>query len=208
MRIRSIAAALVAAGVAFAASAGGPVVLYNNFGAGDSYNTGSGWTISQGNPVNQDWDQGFHFTVLGGDFLLTQLDFAMGFVTGTNSITMTLYDSVGGLPGAALESVVVGGFGGFGNNNPPAAAVFSGSTVLQDGEEYHFIASSANNAWLAWNLNSTGATGRVYRLDLGPWTRDDSAAAAAARVWGEVVPAPGVLALLGLSGLVARRRRR
>jgi len=183
-------------------------ILFDNFGSGDSYNTGSGATISDGEPINTDWDQGFGFTVAGGTFFLDSLDFAMGHVTGTNEITMSVYDSVGGLPGNVLEEVVVGGFGPFGQDNPPETAVFSGDTVLEEGEQYFFVASSAENAWLAWNFNNIGDEGTtVRRQDLGDWTTSQGNRVAA-RVNGSPVPAPGVVALLGVAGLVGRRRRR
>lgn len=184
-------------------------VLFNNFGQGDSYTVGSGATISDGAPIGTDFDQGFGFTVSGGDFFLDSLEFAMGFVTGsTNGVTITVYDSSGGVPGNELESVVVSDFGSFGNANPLAVANFSGSTVLQDGMQYFFVASSFADSWLAWNNNDQGIMGTtVFRSNLGAWSVG-SGTTVAARVNGTAVPAPGALALLGLAGLAARRRRR
>lgn len=199
--------ALLAVGMAFVGGAASADVLFNTFGTGDSYNTGSGATISAGSPIGTDWDQGFGFTVSGGDFFLDSLEFAMGFVAGTNSVTITVYDSMGGVPGSELESVVVSDFGSFGSSNPVSTANFSGTTVLEDGSEYFFVASSFADSWLAWNVNDQGFTGRVNRSDLGQW-QVSGGTAVAARVNGSAVPAPGALALLGLAGLASRRRRR
>jgi hypothetical protein len=191
------------------AAAPATVVLYDNFGPGESYNTGSGWTVSVGPPVNTKWEPGFGFTVSGGDFLLTEVDFAVGHVTGTNSIRMHLYDSAGGLPNSVLQTVIVSGFGPFGNFNPPSTADFGGQTTLQDGQQYFLIAEAVGpDAWLAWNWNDQGVLGRVFRADEGPWTADN-ATSPVARVFGElVVPAPGTLALLAFAGVISRRRRR
>jgi hypothetical protein len=192
------------------AAASASTVLYDNFGPGDSYNPGSGWTVSVGPPVNTKWEPGFGFTVSGGDFALTTVDVGIGYVTGTNSVRLHLYDSAGGLPNSVLQTVIVSDFGPFGSLNPPTTADFGGQTILEDGQQYFLVAEAVGpGAWLAWNWNDQGVLGRVFRADEGPWTADN-ATSPVARVFGElvVVPAPGALALLGLAGLVGVRRRR
>ncbi len=183
-------------------------VIFNNFGAGDSYQTNIGWTLSDGAPIGTDNDQGDAFTVTGGNFFLDQIDVAIGLVVGTNRIFLDLYDDAGGQPGSVLESAIIDGqMGQFGQNNLPIVALFSGNTLLADGVQYWVIASTDTDTWAAWNLNSTGDTRpHAFRADMGPWTISENTRGAF-RVIGSL-PAPGVLALFGLAGLGARRRRR
>ena len=84
-------------------------VIFNNFGAGDTYVVGTGWTLSDGAPLGVDNDQGDAFTVSGGNFFLDQIDVAIGLVTGINRIFLDLYDDAGGQPGSVLESAVIDG---------------------------------------------------------------------------------------------------
>ena len=184
-------------------------VLFDNFGFGDTYQTGTGWTLSEGAPVNTDWDQGDAFTIGGGDFFLDSIELAIGLVVGQNRIFIDVYTTVGGLPGGIIDSAVIDGqMGQFGNANPPIVALFSGSVTLFDGEQYFVIASTDSNTWAAWNLNNVGDVGpHAQRQNLGAWSVSNNTRGAF-RVNGTLVPAPGVLALLGVAGLVARRRRR
>ncbi len=82
-------------------------VIFNNFGAGDSYQTNIGWTLSDGAPIGVDNDQGDAFTVTGGNFFLDQIDVAIGLVVGTNRIFLDLYDDAAGEPGSVLEMSVI-----------------------------------------------------------------------------------------------------
>ena len=203
--------ALIAASVmamSFTSSSLG-AVIFNNFGAGNSYNISSGWTLSEGAPINIDWDQGDGFTVNGGDYFLDRIDLAIGLVVGQNRIFIDVYTTVGGLPGVVIDSAVIEGqMGTFGQDNPPIVALFDGSTILQNGQQYFVIASTDTDTWAAWNLNSIGDMGpHAFRQNLGDWSVSNNTRGAF-RVKGTLVPAPGVLALLGMAGLVARRRRR
>ncbi|MCH8151522.1 MAG: hypothetical protein IH830_04010 [Planctomycetes bacterium] len=98
--------------------------------------------------------------------------------------------------------------GTFGQDNPPIVALFGGSTVLQDGQQY-FVTASINDGSAAWNWNNQlDFSPHVQRVDLGDWTLIEDFLSGAFRVNGTLVPVPGVLALLGVAGLAARRRRR
>lgn len=184
-------------------------VIFNNFGPGNSYDISTGWTLSDGAPVNVDWDQGDAFTVSGGNYFLDHIDLAISLVAGQNRIFIDVYTSIGGLPGVLIDSAVIEDqMGTFGDDNPLIVALFDGSTVLNDGEQYFVTASTDSNSWAAWNLNSVGDVGlHTFRKNLGDWAAGDNVRGAF-RVKGTLVPAPGVLALLGVAGLAARRRRR
>ena len=183
-------------------------VIFNNFGEGDTYQTGTGWTLSDGAPLGNDTDQGDAFTVVGGSYFLDQIDVAIGLVTGINRIFLDLYDDAGGQPGSVLDSAVIDGqMGQFGGANAPIVALFSGGTLLVEGVQYWVIASTDVDTWAAWNLNSTNDIGpHAIRQNMGAWGISDNTRGAF-RVIG-TLPAPGALALFGLAGLGARRRRR
>src|ERR1043165_2787368 len=102
MQVLATSAALLALGLAM------PVrgdILYNNFGPGDSYQTGIGWTISEASsPVGTTFTQGDSFTVAGsGNFDLPSVTISLQHVLGPNADTLCLYDDAAGLPGASLE---------------------------------------------------------------------------------------------------------
>ena len=205
MRGLMFGSAVLSLAIAATASAD---VLFNNFGAGDSYNTGSGWTISDGSPINTDWDQGDAFTVSGGNYFLDSIEAAIGLVLGQNRVFIDIYDDAGGQPGSVLESVTIEDqMGPFGSFNAPIVGNFSGSTLLMDGMTYWAIASSDSNSWLAWNQNDQGDIGpHASSPDGAPWNVGPNTRGAF-RING-TLPAPGALALLGLAGLAGTRRRR
>ena len=97
--------------------------------------------------------------------------------------------------------------GPWGDDNPPIVALFGGSAVLQDGEQY-FVTVSMTDGFAVWAWNDQGGTTpHVARVDLGVWTLQ-TGISSAFRVNGTPVPAPAALALLGVACLGARRSRR
>ncbi len=188
-------------------------IIYNNLGPDDSYNTGTGWTI--GSSANL--EVGPELIIGGGqdvgvNFFLDSVDAAIGYSQGVNQIELSLFDSVDGLPGNVLETVVVTNLPIFGRGDPPTTFEFSGNTVLEAGTTYFLIASSVNdgNSSLAWNWNSTGDIGNTAaRENSGPWNVFPDSTRAAFRVHGKMVPEPAALALLplGTVGFLLQRRR-
>lgn len=198
-------ALLVSAGVAATASA---QVVFDNFGAGDTYNTGSGWTISGINSaVGQDFDQGDAFIPSASGAVAT-IELAIGLVTGPNDFNITIYDDASGAPGTALwnSGAIVGQMGSFGSNNAPVVVNVGGAVNVFSGSQYWVIASSNDATWAAWNINSTGDVGPHAFESNGGGFNISNTDRGAFRV--TLVPAPASLALLGAGGLIAVRRRR
>lgn len=175
-------------------------VLYNNFGPGDSFIDGLGYTIGFGTA------QGVGF-VAGDTGLVTSIDVGMGlFFNGAppQSVDFNLYsDSGSNNIGALLESFSVTVSNDFGTV-ATSTGVLSGTTLLSAGQNYWLIASAPAVTNVPWNINSVGDTGSrwvngVVSADL----------LATFRVNASSVPEPGTFILvgLGLAGLAASRRR-
>lgn len=187
-----------------AATVVGQTFVYDNFGANWTYNTGTGYTISVGAPVNTDWDQGNSFVPSQSGYL-TDVWAAVNHVTGDNTMELWLMDDNGNQPGNILETfkfqnaMVPGGFGG---QNPPLHGVGAGTTFLDSSKKYWLIASTPGpNSWCAWNYSLSDFGDRAARQNMGAWTISQSQKAA----FAIAIPEPATLGLLAL-GLLLRRR--
>jgi hypothetical protein len=197
---------VAAAGLATGASAS--VIVFDNFDVNNGYNCCTGATVSgSGSVIGTDYDHGISFVPATGG-KIESIDIAMSYVTGSNDFTLELWDEFGGLPNTMISSWnVVGGMSSFGSNNLPVNILNSDpNAVLTASDTYFLIATSANDAWDAWNSNSIGDNGIVVdQTNEGAYFAYQ-AERGACRV--TLVPAPGSAGLLGLACLAAARRRR
>jgi hypothetical protein len=141
----------------------------------------------------------------GFSYALSDIEFA-GIVNNTetlNTITASLYDSVDGLPGNALESFQL-------TLDPQAAGAPQyqldsvTNPLLLSGQQYWFVLSDPSPFDLEWYTAGNNAEGVATLSDQG-WTFGDGYSQGALLVNGILVetttPEPGTLLALG-SGLV------
>lgn len=93
------------------------------------------------------------------DTKVTEIDAGVGWVQGTNSITIGLYADNGGVPGSKLGSGDASGLGTFGDCCSMASAKVKASVT--GGTPYWVVVSATGNTWAAWSLNTTD------QVDLG-----------------------------------------
>src|SRR5438128_855967 len=88
--------------------------IFNNFGPANTYNSGSGSTVSGASSgTGQFVASAMSFTP-AGTFVLTQIDVAVGFVSRTNSVALSLNSDSGGLPGGVIMNWTISGLPVFG----------------------------------------------------------------------------------------------
>ena len=189
------------------------VVLFDNFGPGDSSQTNVGYTISTATSLTGvDVTSGMSFTPsvtapLGSIFA------AIGLISGTNQVTLDLMSDSGGSPGTILESFNASNqMGPFGSSNPPIMVTSTLHPVLQMGQQYWLVAFAHDSTWAAWNDNNTGDSGPVTQSNDNGLTYNVFSGARGAFEVTSAVPEPSSLVLcglgtLGLLGLGLRRNR-
>lgn len=187
--------------------------VFDNFGAGDSYQLLTGATLSEGNPIGNDFDAAYSFTPLVGG-MLSDIWLAAGLSEGPNILDVALMSSSSGEPGAILESFVFNGaMGVFGDNSLPLHGVASGTTELVAGTEYWLFASAPGpDVFAVWNASVLSEVGGwASRSNGGAWNINTSTQGAF-RVEISSVPVPGALflflsAFIGFGPVLCKRKK-
>jgi hypothetical protein len=181
--------------------------FFSNFGQNNDYNCCVGGTIGgQNSPVG--WIiQANEFTAaISGN--VSQIDVAVGFVTGTNGATVSLWTDSAGIPTAMLGSWDLTNLPNFGSCCAVGTITGISGINLAAGTNYFLMVSAPDPTWDAWNYNSTGDVGLVdYTFDGGQtWNQAPGSTRYAFDVLGGGggggVPEPASLIMFG-SGLLA-----
>ena len=208
--VHAILASLVL--LAAAPLAAHAVVIFSDFGPGDSFDHNIGWTIGLS---GFNFPSAMPFSVSGGSYNLGSIALAVSWVQGPNQLQVKLADDAGGAPGSILEDFAfVDAMGKFGTAVPLLEANSLAHPLLQDGHTYWLEAGvPTSDTWAAWNWNTVGVVGGSQMSDASPWKWDGSSSTGAFRISTDPVPEPsaGLLLLAGLGALgalAASRRNR
>lgn len=192
--------------------------IYSNLGAGNSYDSATGWTVSGTTaPVGfQTLAQGFAAL---GDFDIEQIDIGFGLVSGTNSARVSLWTDSSGVTGSQLGSWDVSGIPTFGSTSTGLVTIsgITGISVTSGMNYFLKIEALVSDTWAGWNWNNTGATGLLLADQGSGWTSNPDQILGAFDILGDGsvtdVPEPEALgpfliALLAAASTFARARKR
>jgi PEP-CTERM motif len=185
-------------------------IIFNDFATGDTYNAKSGLAIAgaSSTPGFVEWGEAF---TVKAKFSLSAITMALGSVTGSNGVTISLDTSIGGAPGKTLASWSFLGLPQLGTTSSVVQTMtFADAIVLQKGQTYWLVtAPFAANTQAVWNMNSTGVTGLGAVNFGGAWLTAEVPSGAFEVVGKTVVPEPAIWLLFGtgLLGIMAAIRR-
>lgn len=163
--------------------------IYNNF---SNYPLGmywccQGWTISGPNSlIGATYADAMPFTP-ATNATATEIAVGVGYVTGTNGVTVSLNADSGNLPGSVIAHFDGAGLPAFGSC---CAVIFKSSSkgvALSAGTQYWVVVQTSNNTadtWDAWNDNDTNQTAQPFAFSNNG-------------VWGNTSGILGAFAVLG-----------
>lgn len=140
--------------------------FYNNIGSG--YQAGTGWTVSDGSPINTEYTPGNQFVSLKSG-TTTRISVGVGFVTGTNAARITLDRDCKGIPCGTIDKTHmcrgrVSNLPTFGSTSTAVKSIKCAVT-LRKGKPYWVYIESLDNSWLAWNLSASATGGFIEGTD-------------------------------------------
>jgi hypothetical protein len=113
------------------------------------------------------------FTPNKGTYVLTKLDLAIVWVSGTNGYKLELRDDDEGIPGRTIASWEVTGLPKGGTTSNTVETIKAGGLIiLERGHQYWLVPIPNSDEGAAWSLNTVSATGNgAYSHDGGEtWT--------------------------------------
>jgi hypothetical protein len=136
--------------------------FYDNIGT-TGYDSGEGWTISDGSPIDTEYTLAGQITSLKSG-TTKKVSVGLGFVEGTNGAILDIDKDCSNMPcgnpdgSKHLCQVKLSNLPNFGSTG---TTVVSGKCKanFKKNKLYWVYIQSLANSWLAWNINATGATG-------------------------------------------------
>jgi len=146
---------------------------------------------------------------------LTMIEAPLGVISGPDQIEAFLMTSSGGAPASVIESFVLTGL----PTTPGPYSLFtidsSLDPVLMAGQQYWFVATGGPNTFASWSLtlfqgdpNDGGASQDVLGGIAQPWSVGSGTRTGALEVFGNAVPEPSYVALVGCAMLILALRRK
>jgi hypothetical protein len=186
------------------------IVVYSDLGSGnDVYQSGGGgWDItgteSSCPRCDGAFDSAFSFTPTATAYL-TELQVALGYVSGTNSVTVDLMTNSNGAPGSIIESWNASGLPSDVTCCTLQTLLSNAAVPLLSGTTYWVaVQPAATDTYVLWQYNSIGIMGPgVYNQGAG-WDQNGGVVVGAFQVLGSqsAVPEPDTAALAFTAGLL------
>ena len=185
---------------------------FNNFGAGDTYDTTTGWNAYGGSTATPGRSACQFNSATSGQLAVIRI--ACSWIDGFNQVDVRLYnDSGSNTLGTIQAAFTLGGLQGFGGSDPPRSIFNSDPSVLLTmGNNYWIeVAPGGADTRAVWNWNSTGDFGgrRAFSSNNGlSYSYIDGSRRGAMRIETITVPEPATLLgfVVGIALLKGRRR--
>jgi len=139
----------------------GTTTIYSNFGSGYSYQPDIGWT--EGGPTSTvgPYLQAMSFTPKNGFYIVTQIDLAIGYLSGTGGYKLELHADNHGKPGRRIAHWNVTGLPTFGTccSVNTIKVPLLPPVILLQGQQYWLVPIVNSDEWAAWNWNNVSVNG-------------------------------------------------